>query len=294
MDTFQRLINLFSALREIYKLAQKIERKWHNMAYVHHQFSVLHYDLDLDKKIIDELSYPTKKNTAYAIVYTDKDFSMVELQSSDNCILFDLSKKEFVMVNGKDLSTGLYISKETDILSNIVNNTIAKILILDDRFIEDKLQHILLAQNFNIQNLAIEPLFKNYYNEFINSITNRYILSKVVIIADNKTEYGNSYLSRYLPLFGYYIAFNVYDDICPVQNQSLEQFLNELNKLKAGITKTLLKYDVIENYDYFNLHVYKNVNDVDDCYINIGINFEFRDFLDMIVFVDMLKIIQKI
>lgn len=294
METFERLINLFNVLRDIYKLVQKIEDKWYTVSYINHQFGILYYDLGLERKIFDELNYQSKDKLLNIIIYTEKDFSIIDLEDTKKYALFDLCKKRLVVTDNKELGLSVYIRKETDTLTNLINSVSVKNIILDDQFIKDKLQYILTTKDFNIHDLEIKSLFINYYNNFINSISDKSILAKTIIVINNELDNNNKYLNRYFPLFGYYISFNIYDDVCNSSNYLPEQLFTDLNKLKKDIVKLFLKYDIIDNCDYLNMHVYKNINDMNNCYINFEINFDFKDILEMILLIDIIKVIQKI
>lgn len=192
------------------------------------------------------------------------------------------------------MSSSLLIRKETDTLAALVNNVTVKSIILDDQFIEDKLRYVLSRKDFILYASELKSLFVSFYNDFVNSIANKQIFSKTIIIPnrDSYTEYNK--LDRYFPLFGYYITFNVYEDVCISNRLSLEQIFVHLNSLKKKIFKSFEKYNIINYCDYFNIHVYKNISNTDSCYISFEINFDFKDFLDMILLIDLLKITQKL
>ncbi|MEM0325278.1 MAG: hypothetical protein QXW35_05220 [Candidatus Aenigmatarchaeota archaeon] len=296
METFERLINLFNALQDIRKLVKKFEKKWYMITYAYDQVGITYFDLNIEKRIIDEIFYNTNNKTLEVELYINRNIITISLEDTKNYILFDICKKDFVLLNGKELNSSIYIKKDTSTLSTLVNNNTANIIILDDIFIDDKLRQILKLKNFVSYYSDIKSLFVNLFNDFINVVTNKYILSKTVIVTENDFDNDDDEdkKRKYIPLFGYFISFNIYDDVCKTHEHLSESFTNDLKQLKKDIFKQLLEYDIISNYDYFNLYAHKNIHDQNNCYITFEISFDFKDILDIILLIDILQIVQKI
>lgn len=289
---FEQLINILNYLIETNKLVCKFEKKWNKVLYKDQQFEVNYYDCRTDKKIYDDLYYNSSLNTFKIDFFKNELIETNIIQDTKNYILFDLGKKKFVLLNGKELKSGIFIRKDIDILSNLVRDTATKIIILDDTFIDDKFQYILNFKNFNIQYSDIKSLFVDYYTNFINSITDKFILIKNIIKTNNKDlNSADIKANRYIPLLSHYITFNIYDDFC---EHLPDQIFNDLSELKANIVKLLLKYEIINKHNFLNIYIHKEFNDKNNCYITIEINFDYKNILDIILMIDALKIVQKL
>jgi len=292
MNIFEQLINLVNYLIETDKLICRFEEKWSKVLYKDCQFTISYYDYYTSRKIYNDLYYNPSLNVYEIDLFENGLIETITLQDTKEYILFDLGKKDFILINGKELKSGIFIEKETDILLNSLYNIIPKVIVLDNTFISDKLQQILNFTNFEIQYSNIEPLFVNYYTDFMNSITNKLILAKTIITINEKDLNDiDIYSGRYIPLLGYYITFNIYDDFC---KHLSNQILNDLSKLKTDIVKLLTKYEIVNNYDFVNIHTYKKLNDKNNCYITIEIDFDYKHFLDILLLTDTVKIIQKL